>query len=304
MFVTASLFANYGSLGSVGFGLIQSSLITIFLIVFFSTGIAVTLFSLLITTLGVSVVVSGCGLLLVYKIYYKTAATDIFPDRQSDTSIPQKVWFVCLGLLAILQNQVDLLFVSHLFPIYEAGLYGVAQRLTLPLLLPLMLTTHLAQPHIGRLRGDNTGPDLSLFCRTLTALLFGVTLAGAIAMIPFRSILLEVIFGTAYIAAKEVLTWKIIGVLALTSTGLAHAVFTMCGRPGLLFAVNIISIVLFSVYCSVAAPATAVAVARIHAFFLLLQSLLLAFMSRYFLQITILPIPSFRYIQTLGYFSR
>jgi O-antigen/teichoic acid export membrane protein len=154
------------------------------------------------------VVVSGILTLVVALavLYERTELGSIARPTRSevrryyDFSIP--LTFNQLG--SFLYNRVDILMVGFLLTGSAVGIYNVAVLLSRVLSLPLTAFNQLFPPIASRLYHEGGHEELEFVYKTLTRVIFSITLFPAVAMIVLTPELLRV-FGADFVRGRVVL---------------------------------------------------------------------------------------------------
>jgi O-antigen/teichoic acid export membrane protein len=286
---TASAVANYGALGSIGYGFISNILFCFGLSWLLFVGVKLTLLQIIWSGTFIGAAVVGCAWFIEKLRFNRLPAQSIIEDTLDKRRKGERVGLLVTALLAIVLNQMDIYTVSIHFSKIDVGLYAAAQRLSLLVLLPLMIITAFFQPISAHLFSIGDTKTLSGVARAFTSVLL---MMGTVALIIFMAAgkpIMGFVYGPAFVAGTTILVLKSAGFVALLGTGLANAVFTTTGNERVLVIVGSLGVCLFLLVTLIWPPGSIEVVAALHAGVMALMSFLYVFFSRKHLSIDISP---------------
>lgn len=142
-----------------------------------------------------------------------------------------------LGVVALFQTngrEICIWVVSAVSTLPEVALFGAANRLMQVIELPVVVLNQALQPFIAEFRAKGDLAAKAKALRLTTTLLFPVMAGMVIGILLVGELLLGLIFGAEFVAAKAVLLWLALGRLIQASLGPAMAVLSMTGHERML----------------------------------------------------------------------
>ena len=285
----ASLVANYGALGSIGYGVISISFFAIVLSIMRKLKFKLGLYELITIATVLSLLIVVFVISSEYKLVAVESSPLSEPKYQFVSNIKSRVLLLYTAILAILINQMDLYVVAKAMSKTYVGLYGAAQRLTLIVLLPLMIVTTFFQPMSAKLFSQRKFSELSDISRGVTTILLLMGGSICVVFVTSGAWIMSTVYGESFAKASSVLVIKTIGAIALLCSGLANAVFTTTGNEKVLVYVGGGGVAIFYAIVSIFQPATMEQIAFIHSCVMAAMSVMYGIYSKLAVGIDIMP---------------
>lgn len=160
--------------------------------------------------------------MLPAAVHSTAAAYD--KQRWRRTAVPLYAISVAQGVLS---QQADILVVGWFLSVTDAGIYGAASTLTLPLVMAATSITFVAQPMIAELYAPATPARLQSLVRAVTWLTIAVVVPIGVALIAGRNFFLG-LYGPEFVAGHTVLVILTLSQLVVAVVGgLAGFLMTM-----------------------------------------------------------------------------
>ena len=142
-------------------------------------------------------------------------------------------------LLSYLLLHVDSLMLGALATVEDVGLYGVASRLALPLILVLDSVNRAFSPMVAHLHHEGAMARLESLYAMATEWLLAIDILGALALWLYSEALLS-LFGPEFVAAASALVVLSSGLLVAAVFGASGYMLIMTGHPRLEMADNVL----------------------------------------------------------------
>ncbi len=134
------------------------------------------------------------------------------------------------GVFFILTNSIDILMLGYFVSSAEVGVYGVALKLGMLVILPLTAFNMIFAPIISNLYSRNEKETLERLFKTVTKWISTISLAIFLILALFAKPILNV-FGHDFVAGVTVLLILLFSKLIDASTGSVGYILKMSGRP-------------------------------------------------------------------------
>lgn len=134
------------------------------------------------------------------------------------------------GVFFILTNSIDILMLGYFVSSAEVGVYGVALKLCLLVILPLTAFNMIFAPIISNLYSRNEKKTLEKLFKTVTKWISTISLAVFFILALFAKPILS-IFGQDFVAGATVLLILLFSKFIDAATGSVGYVLKMSGRP-------------------------------------------------------------------------
>ena len=187
------------------------------------------------------------------------------------------------GFVRVLRD-LDIFIVNALLGVAAAGLYRIARLLTRAM---GQVTGPLYQsifPELARFQASQDYDGMSTLMRSSALILGGVTLVAWLGFLLVGELVLEFGFGAEYVAAYEVATWCIGGMVIWGFTHVLSPALLTWQRAGTALFINLVTTVIYtlSLYLLVQSIGLVGAGMALAAFYLLWGVVMLVVVSRHF----------------------
>lgn len=140
------------------------------------------------------------------------------------------------GIAFSVNSQVDMILLGILKGPGYTAIYQVGTKAASVLVIALSSLSVVYQPLLSRAYFAGDLDDVEMKSASISRIGFSVAIIGAILFIPLRNVIIEIIFGHAYIEAGQVMVILIMARLVNSSVGAVGPYLSMTQKGKLLFA--------------------------------------------------------------------
>lgn len=152
--------------------------------------------------------------------------------------------FLLLAGAQVLNSQTNVLLLGMMASPEQVGLYRVAVQVTDGLGVAMFAISAVIAPHIAKFHVIN---DWGTLQRILVLSHRGavlVLLLPVLIILGFGSLVLELVFGTEYVAANDALSTLAIGKILYATVGFSGLALSMLGQPGVAAIITVATLIL------------------------------------------------------------
>jgi len=195
-------------------------------------------------TLEVNIILATYIATILSNVIYMIQNKDMFSKLEMKMEfISYSVTIILGGVLSLLINYIDIVMIEAMLTNKEVALYKVGTELAQIPSLFLRIVNTVFPPMISKLYHEGKVDEVRDLYEKLTRRLFLVSSVVIVFILIFWKPILS-LYGTEYIAAKNVLIYRGIGQLVNASVGSVWYIVLMTGHPKIRFVSIMISAVM------------------------------------------------------------
>ncbi|WP_075323099.1 flippase [Acidithiobacillus albertensis] len=161
--------------------------------------------------------------------------------RANVLEMPWKFWLseafplLGAGLAFSINSQIDMVLLGIIKGSDYTAIYQVGVKMASVLVIGLGSLAVVYQPLLSKAYFSGNTDDLKIKCKSISRIAFVLALSISIILIPMRSLILQITFGTSYIEAGQVMVILVVARLFNASVGAVGPFLSMTQKSKVLF---------------------------------------------------------------------
>jgi O-antigen/teichoic acid export membrane protein len=204
--------------------------IFVILIINIKLDTSIVLIILMVTTI-LSIVIQSIQLRSIINL---KSSANVF-------EMPWKFWLseafplLGAGLAFSINSQIDMVLLGIIKGSDYTAIYQVGVKMASVLVIGLGSLAVVYQPLLSKAYFSGNTDDLKIKCKSISRIAFVLALSISIILIPMRSLILQITFGTSYIEAGQVMVILVVARLFNASVGAVGPFLSMTQKSKVLF---------------------------------------------------------------------